>query len=138
MKAARQLLHIVVAVLAWVVFGLMWYWAFRNSGPAANQIESLLLVVVLALLVVATTGLWVAYNVGLWRRGDRREHPPVSAHDYSSDSAARRVDADFELLRASRYIEIDVERSDEGETKRYSAPEARQNPSDEEAASCVA
>lgn len=137
MRSTRFVLHVLVAALAWVVFGLMWWWAFRNAGPTAGQVRSLVVVVAMAVLVAAATGLWVAWNVRVWNRGDRRHTSMPAVHDYSTDSAGRAVDARFSELVGRRYIVIDVVDDPDMPLKRYTAP-GMEMPTDEEVASCVA
>jgi hypothetical protein len=128
----------LVAVGCWLIFGTMWWWTFANRGPAFDQLRSLLVVAAIALTVIGVTLAWVAWNVRVYRRGDRREHPVAASHDYGVDVTGRPVDADFGQMRSQRYVEIDLVPGPDGRLmKSYSAP-GMEEPTEEEAASCVA
>lgn len=113
----------------------MWWWAFRNLGPARNQVRDVLIVVGFALLLAASSGAWVAWNVSLWRRGERRVAPVSAGHDYGTDVAGRPVEADFTALASARYVVVSVVERDGRDVKQYEMP-PNQEPSEEEVAAC--
>lgn len=108
MRSVRNAIHLLVAVLGWLVFGAAWWWAFSHRGSIEQQLRDLAVIAVFSAAVVLATSLWVQWNVHLSRRDERRIAEPISVHDYSRDVTGRPVVATLAALADSRVVLIDV------------------------------
>lgn len=120
MKARiSQVLQLLVALVAWLAFAAMWWWAFASRGPIEDQLRDLAAIAVFSLLVVVVTSLWVRYNVRLYHRKGPRMRIPDGGHDYSRDTLGRTVIADFDTLAYERFVIVRVLEGPNGPIKSY-------------------
>jgi hypothetical protein len=131
----RTLGQASTALFGWVAFALLWWVAFRHLGPMRQMLTGVLSAAALAVFVGVATGAWVALNVWAWRRNGPRPARLPTPYDYSRDMIGRRVEADFALLRGSRFIIVDVGNGPDGSTKTYVSADEEVTP--EEALVCA-
>jgi ammonia channel protein AmtB len=75
---SRRLLHALVGVAFWLVFALLWVDLVRDgAATTASLSRTLLLVVLIAALVLAVTGVWVRHNVRIHQRRGPRPGSPL-------------------------------------------------------------
>lgn len=108
----RKLAHLLVVVIGWV--GFVWLWMLVAARPWDSQGLTWLILGSLVLMPLLT-GAWVLHNRSIHRRkGDRQAVAPVSMA-YAHDWHGRTVQADWDVLRRSRYVTVEVK----GDHKRY-------------------
>ncbi|MBC7266298.1 MAG: hypothetical protein QMD76_07135 [Anaerosomatales bacterium] len=119
MRTLSRLLQVLLAVVGWVVFGWLWWTAFR-TGPTDSQLRGTLIVGTIDVGIVLVTILWVRWNIGVYRRkGPRTTVPPV---DYAYDRDCKGVPVvgvDACRQSASRFLVIDLEGEGDSLTKVY-------------------
>ena len=102
----RTIIHIVLGVLLWVVFGF--YWHLVMQQPITGQTRHALIIV--GTVVAAITvfdWFWILHNLRIARRTRRRARrvePPVPSVDF----LGRVFTAQDDMLRRARYIEVTV------------------------------
>ena len=112
MKTFRNVLHVVVAILLWVVFVL--YWRLVMARPMNSDTR----VAVFALSLLCLAGIvyltfWILHNKGIARRfKDRRRGRRRAFRDPIQDYLGRWVIVDTpDELRQANYIEVEVKTS---------------------------
>jgi hypothetical protein len=111
-EVLRRLAHLVVVVIGWV--GFAWLWLLVAARPWDSQGLTWLILGSLVLMPLLT-GAWVLHNRSIHRlKGDRQAVAPVSM-GYAHDWHGRTVQADWDVLRRSRHVIVEVK----GENKRY-------------------
>jgi len=105
----RNILHIVVSVLMWCLFGYYWYVVSgREIGPATIQALGVLAVVILLGLIL--TFWWVAHNKKLARRNRRSRAPETVPESFTHDYLGRTLTGQpLETLRAAQVVDVRVE-----------------------------
>lgn len=132
----RKLSQAFVGLLGWIAFSLLWWVAFRDLPPLRQVLTGLMLISEYTTFVAVATYGWVTWRVLLWRRhGPAPERLPC-AYDYSRDVTGRGVAAEFQALKLSRYVVVDVAESATGAVKTYAAGD--EMVTSEEAAACTA
>jgi hypothetical protein len=119
------LTHIVIAVLAWVLFG--YYWSLvaqRRVTP--NTIRGVQTLLVLVLLIWGVTTLWIQHNRRRFAgRPDRRKHRratgPLPDEDHIGQTI---VVAEPAQLPAAAYVEVEVDPETRLKTFRICDPPA--------------
>ena len=134
MHLLRTVWHAIVAVLGWILFASLWWYAFSERSPKVGEFHDLGLVGITFLVALVLSATWVAWNVHLYRSKEPRTQAPKVAYDYSVDATGRPVEADFDSLRNERYIVVGLVTSPEGETKTYAVGSAELT--EEEVAAC--
>ena len=117
----RTVFQTLAALLGWVIFGLLWWVAFRYSTFSRDLVDGLVLTVGLAVIAGEAAAVWVVRSVYVWLK---KGPPPVRLphpHNYWRDATGRAVQADFPGLRSSRYVVIDVIESPGSRRKTYEA-----------------
>lgn len=104
--ARRRLLHGLLIILGWLLFGWSWM-RVTADRPEIGELRVLMIgaVVVVPLLTLS----WVAHNVGIYRRkGPRKAGQPVPLR-YEQDFNGRTIAADFDRLVNARRIDVVIE-----------------------------
>jgi hypothetical protein len=111
-ELARNLAHLLVVVVGWV--GFVWLWLLVAARPWDSQGLTWLILGSLVLMPLLT-GAWVLHNRSIHRRkGDRQAVSPVDM-GYAHDWHGRAVQADWDVLRRSRSVIVEVK----GDHKHY-------------------
>ena len=105
----RLVLHVALAVLGWILFVYFWR-IVGERGLSPGAIISLVAMAVFLAAVIISTTLWIMHNLKIARvnrRKGRREVPELA---YRRDKIGYTIESeDFESLRETRLIEIDIE-----------------------------
>jgi hypothetical protein len=113
MRLIKDAISVIFGLLGWIVFGILWWWAFSRTSFYRQEILNLAGIVLFSFIVLIVSLLWVRYNVWLYRRrrwtGSRQ--PESTGYDYSTDTQRLPVTADFEALAKARYIVIELDES---------------------------
>jgi len=107
----RQVLHAIVAVLLWVLFGYYWWIVLRQPmNPDTQMALTILAILTLASILYIT--FWILHNIRIYRTQHRRKERRKVELETGRDYLGRRIviDDPYALLK-SNYIEIDVKRS---------------------------
>lgn len=105
-SGAQRLIHLVVIVAGWLLFGWGWYLVAGRPWDTA----SLVILVVGSLVVLPTlTLLWIAHNLGIHRRKGPRQTVRQADAAYLHDWNGREVQADWPALAGRRTIVISIE-----------------------------
>ena len=117
----RQILHIVVGVVFWVVTAVLWYalW-IQHKATRVSLLDSAARVAICLGIVLGLTMWWVSHNIAINRRkGPRRGRAELSPNTHN-DRLGRRLAWEQEgdaLAAGHLVVEID------GDVKTYrSAP----------------
>lgn len=105
-SARRDVLHLVVLVVPWAVFGWLW-WRVGRSTSAAELLGAAGIVVLVATVCVPLTLLWVAHNLRIFRRKGERTGRPDAPFAYANDWTHREVVADWEAVRVARVVVVE-------------------------------
>lgn len=105
-SAKREILQVLIVALGWIGFVWLWVLVGRQTWETSRLIW--LIVGSLVVLPVLTLG-WVIHNRAIFRRKGERRGVPATDFSYRTDWHGRRVDADWDALRASRFVTISVE-----------------------------
>lgn len=90
--SGRPLVHIVVAVLAWVLFGFYW-WLVSRRQLSVETLDALILLVLVVGGIWALTSLWMWHNVRRYRGKDgRNRRPTPQGPDLAHDHLGRKVE----------------------------------------------
>ena len=106
----RQLLHTLIALLGWAVFGYWWTVVFaRVSGSEVRF--TVIFVLISLVLSIAITGLWVFHNLSIFRRKGPRTGVREAVLDYSRDPLGRPVtfESTLELLQQAPAVRVRVD-----------------------------
>lgn len=105
----RRLYHAVLVVLGWVLFAFTWYHIFFRHTARDAILTFLLLAVAFAGVVIVNL-LWVAVNVGIYRRRGSRTQIRVVPFTARTDVLGRRLEhPDWEELKDAAVVTIHVE-----------------------------
>lgn len=121
----RNIVHVIVSVLMWGLFGYYWYVVSgREIGEATIQALGVLAVVIIVGLIL--TFWWVAHNKKLARRNRRSTSPATSPETFVADTLGRPITApDMAVLHAARivdiHLDIDADNPDDVGRKIYTA-----------------
>jgi hypothetical protein len=111
----RTILHVLVATVLWVIFGIYWYIVFQQPMNPDTKTAMVSLGIV-ALLAMAYLSVWVFHNIRIDQRYQRRQSRRTGVKGPIQDYLGRwMVWDDPQRLRAARYIEIEVKRTALGE-----------------------
>lgn len=86
----RQILHTVIALLGWALFGFWWTVVYARVSGSEVRFTVIFVLVSLA-LTIAITGLWVFHNLSIFRRKGPRTGVREVVLDYSHDPLGRPV-----------------------------------------------
>jgi len=104
---ARSILHIVLGVLLWVVFG--YYWHIVMQRPVSAEMKhALTTVCIIVASITVFDFLWVIHNVRISRRSrrqNRREGDTPPAKDFMGRAFVAQSD---DMIRRARYVEVHV------------------------------
>lgn len=123
----RLLLHILVAVLFWVLFGYYWGLVARRR-ITENTIEAVQILALLVTLIWAVTTVWIQHNRRRFAgRPDRRTRRSASG-DVEALMAcdtighAVQIEAGEAGLHGAAYVEIDVDEENRVKVFRAAPP----------------
>lgn len=134
MRRLEQVWHVIVAVIGWLLFGTLWWWAFCHGSPSRTRVSALVTAVLFSLVVLALDWVWIRHAVWVSGFRQRRSSVPAVHRDYVHDVAGCPLDADWSALHSARYVVINIIDRDGTPTKTYTvgSPEL----SAEEVAAC--
>jgi len=103
-------LHLILALAGWVLFGWLWIQVFYRTPPGDGAI-GVLVVAVLLVVSVSLTVAWIRHNLLLADRyRGRRTAVREAAVDWSRDRLGRPVQApSWDLLQQARHVEIGID-----------------------------
>ena len=111
----RALAHFIGVASGWVLFVLGWQ---RVAARPWDSHELWVLIVASSLVLPMLTVIWIAHNIGLYRRrSSRRRQARVVEARYESDWTGRVIEARWSGLAQANRIHIDVGT----QSKRYRA-----------------
>jgi hypothetical protein len=98
------LLHILAIVVGWGIFAWSW-WLVSGQPRATDDLRNLIAGATILMPILTTV--WIAHNVGIYRRkGPRRASAPVPLR-YEVDFNGRRIVADWPALQRARIVVIE-------------------------------
>ncbi len=104
----RHLLHLIVSILMWVLFGYYWYIVMgREVGPGTTR--AIVILGMLVLVGLVTTALWIEHNLLLARRLEGRRQGVRGAPEPNIewDAIGRPIThPGLPLLRAATIVDI--------------------------------
>jgi hypothetical protein len=104
---ARSILHIVLGVLLWVVFGYYWHIVMRR--PVSPEMKHALVVVgIIVGSITVFDFFWVFHNVRIARRSRRRGRRGGSVPPASDFLGRAFVLQDDDMIRRARYVEVHI------------------------------
>ena len=107
----RNILHALLAVLLWVVFGFYWY-LVANRGMNQDTRTALFTLSVLSIFSALGMSIWIYHNERIYRklgrRSGRRANISVPSFDYMGRWVAIR---DLKKLRAANHIAVEVKKT---------------------------
>lgn len=110
--SGRPLVHILIAVLAWLLFGFYW-WLVSRRQLSVETLDALLLLVLVVGGIWALTSLWMWHNVRRYRGRDGRRtrpRPRPEGPDLAHDHLGRTVETVGDLPpQQARYVVVRVE-----------------------------
>ena len=113
----RTVLHIILGILLWVVFGF--YWHLVMQQPIAEQTRRALVIVgTIVAVVTVFDWFWILHNVRIAKNSRRRERRAAAPFP-RADFLGRTFTEQDDLLHRARYIEVSIiemadERASEG------------------------
>ncbi|MCB1184050.1 hypothetical protein KDM41_11505 [bacterium] len=108
----RNVLHIVVSILMWLLFGYYWYVVGRRQIDLAS-LQSVAVLAGFTLVGIVLTLLWIAHNRKLARRNRRLAAPATPPEAYAADHLGReRAGDDLATLKAAPTVVVRLD--DEG------------------------
>lgn len=113
--------HAVLVALGWL--GFVWLWSLVLARPWESR-DLRVLVVGTLLVAPALTVLWIAHNVGIYRRRGPRRRLAVVDAPYRRDFHGRAVVADFDALQRQPFVVVAIE----GNRKCYRSPASTPTP----------
>jgi len=104
------LVHLLLALAGWVLFGWLWVRVFYRTPPEQGAI-GVLVVGVLLVVSVSLTVAWIRHNLLLAERfRGRRTTVREAAGDWSRDRLGRPVQApSWDLLQQAHQVEIAID-----------------------------
>ncbi|MFO7607571.1 MAG: hypothetical protein R6X35_00050 [Candidatus Krumholzibacteriia bacterium] len=107
----RHVLHTVLSLLMWCLFGYYWWIvAQRRVHPAT--IDALAILGLLACLGLTVTVAWVVHNLRLARKYGRRKGFTVPPETFTTDHLQRPlVSPGLETLREARIVTVSLDDS---------------------------
>ena len=109
----RHVLHIVVSVLLWILFGYYWYVVVAEREVSADTLDAMGVLVGSTVLGLALTLWWVAHNKRIASKGRRTTSPAPPAEPFTHDTLGREITAaGLEELKAARCVEIGLDDED--------------------------
>jgi hypothetical protein len=133
METVKEIYHVIVAILGWLIFGTIWWWVFASKMTFKNQLRDFLVLVAFSLFVTVINYAWVRYNINIYNKKGARKKIPDAKYDYSKDPAGRMVVTDFSELRSKRYIVVSISKQNNVEVKTYRAESEELTPEEEAA-----
>lgn len=108
---ARRIGQVIVALLAWALFGYHWYLVTQRRF-GSSTLEALQLLLTLVLVIWAVTTLWVHHN--RWHfanRPDRRVRRSAGVEMGEHDALGQRVlvDGSADAIKDAGYLVIDID-----------------------------
>jgi len=107
----RQVLHTVVSILMWCLFGYYWWIVGRRSINPAT-LDALTVLAAIVVVGVLLTVAWVLHNLRLARKFGRRKGFPAPVENFDTDYLQRPLVAPPVLtLRDTKivYVKLDDE-----------------------------
>ncbi len=106
---AQRVFHVLVSVLAWVLFGFFWYTIFVRGMDRQAATAVLLILVVLAGIILVNS-LWVYFNRSLYRKLGPRVQVREVVMSPTADKLGRPLlGAEWESLKTSCQILVDLD-----------------------------
>lgn len=106
--ALRHLIHTLISVLMWCLFGYYWY-LVTARGFSRSSLEALGILSAIITLGLVLTFLWVTHNVRLARRDRRQEARQSPEENLEQDYLSRPVSAPgLQELRQARLIDLSL------------------------------
>jgi hypothetical protein len=104
----KHVLHVVGAVLMWVVFAV--YWRIVAQRPLNPETKTAIVsLAILSLFTMIYLGFWVFYNIRISERHGRRKVKRRKRKDPIQDYLGRWIVVDNpRAVRTARYVEVDV------------------------------
>jgi hypothetical protein len=104
----RHILHVVISLAMWCLFGYYWYVVLQREIPGTTvRALGILSVVVVAGLIA--TFWWVHHNMRLARRNRRNTPPPTKPETFTHDTLGRVIAApDPAELKRAKVVDIAV------------------------------
>jgi hypothetical protein len=102
----RNLLHYLISILLWILFGYYWYVVFqRQIGP--DSIQPLGILFGITVLGLAITLWWIAHNKRIAARGKRKTLMPPPAEPFEFDTLNRPIIApEMALLKTAGRVTV--------------------------------
>lgn len=112
-------LHLILALAGWILFGWLWIRVFYRTPPGDGAI-GVLVVAVLLVVSVSLTVAWIRHNLLLADRfRGRRSAIREATVDWSRDRLGRPVEGpSWDLLQQARRVEIGIDPETGGKTYR--------------------
>lgn len=109
-KGIRTALHLVLALVGWVVFGWFWF-AVMTRTPTAASALGVLVVGVLLVVSVTLTVAWIRHNLLLSQKhAGRRSRVRTVVPDWSRDALGRTVAGPtWGVLQEAEQVEIEID-----------------------------
>ncbi len=104
----RHIIHTVVSILMWLLFG--YYWLVVSRREIGNDtIQALGVLSIVIILGILGTLWWVAHNKRLAKRNRRNTPPPAVPEPFDVDYLKRPIIApDIKILQAASVIDIEL------------------------------
>ena len=104
----RHVLHILISLGMWCLFGYYWY-VVSGREIGASTIKALSILSIVIVVGLITTFWWVSHNKRLARRNRRTSAPPTRPETFTHDHLGRTVVApDLALLQAAQVVDVEL------------------------------
>ena len=104
---ARSVLHIMLGMLLWVVFG--YYWHLVMQRPVSAEMKHALAVVSIIVASITVFDLiWIFHNTRIARRSRRRDRRGGHVPPASDFLGRTFVLQNEDMIRRARYVEVHV------------------------------
>jgi len=117
----RHVLHIVISILLWILFGYYWYVVVAEREVSTDTMHAMGVLAGSTALGLALTLWWIAHNKRIASKGRRLDTLPQPPEPFDQDYLGRPlVGPTVEDLKKARIIDIDL---DDGGHKVYTTVE---------------
>lgn len=106
----QTVLHLVLALLGWVVFGWFWFEVMTRT-PTEESAVGVLVVGILLVVSLSLTVAWIRHNLVLSQKHEgRRKEAQAVTPDWSRDVLGRTVAGpSWESLQEAGHVEIEID-----------------------------